>query len=287
MKTIMVATDFSRRSDRALSRAAVLARQFGASIILIHVVNDDQPRRIVEIEHEESAVLLAQSAETFKEVDGVACEVRIVRASSFVGIIQAAEELRPDLLVIGSHRRHVLKDVFIGTTAERTIRLVDCPVLMVNAQPAGQYRHIMHTTDLSAGSRDALQRARDLRIGDDAINTLLYVFDAPALRLVMVDTMTKNDQALYLASEQMNAMRDLDAFTSSAKLDDFAPQVRHKPKATHHEILTAAEEENADLIVVSTHGRTGLAKLLIGSVTERVLRSASIDVLAIPPRRDA
>ncbi len=287
MKTIMVATDFSGRSDRALARAALLARQFGATIALIHVVNDDQPRRIVDIEREESAVLLNQSAETLREVDGVACEARVILASSFAGIIQAVDEMRPDLLVIGSHRRHVLKDVFIGTTAERTIRLVDCPVLMVNAQADGDYRHIMHTTDLSGGSRDALQRARALRIGDDAHNTLLYIFDAPALRLVMVDTMTKNDQALYLASEQMNAMRELDAFTSEAKLDDFAPQVRHKPKATHQAILKAAEDENADLIVVSTHGRTGLAKLLIGSVTERVLRSASIDVLAIPPKRGA
>ncbi len=287
MKTIMVATDFSGRSDRALARAALLARQFGATIALIHVVNDDQPRRIVDIEREESAVLLAQSAETLRDVDGVACEARVILASSFVGIIQAVEEMRPDLLVIGSHRRHVLKDVFIGTTAERTIRLVDCPVLMVNALPAGGYQHIIQTTDLSGGSRDALQRARALRIGDGALNTLLYVFDAPALRLVMVDTMTKNDQALYLASEHVNAMRDLDAFVSEANFDGITPQVRHKAKATHHEILNAAEAENADMIVVSTHGRTGLAKLLIGSVTERVLRSASVDVLAIPPARGA
>jgi nucleotide-binding universal stress UspA family protein len=52
-----------------------------------------------------------------------------------------------------------------------------------------------------------------------------------------------------------------------------------------HEILKAVSEEEADLIVMSTHGRSGLAKMLIGSVTEQVLRTAQTDVLAIPPKR--
>lgn len=285
MKKILVATDFSERSERAVRRAALLARQFGATIVLLHVVDDDQPRRIVDAEHEESNALLRQTAATLRDTDGVVCEARVILASSFAGIIQAVEEMRPDLLVIGSHRRQLLKDVFVGTTAERTIRLVNCPVLMVNAPPAGNYRHIMLTTDLSDGSRDALQRVSELRIGEDARNTLLHIFDAPALRLVMVDTMTKVDQDDYLAAERKKAMRDLAGFTSSANFGKAAPMVRYKAKATHQEILKVAEAEKADMIVLSTHGRTGLAKLLIGSVTQKVLRTSSIDILAMPPPR--
>lgn len=60
MKTIMVATDFSERSDRALRRATLLARQFEATMLLVHVVDDDQPRRIVDAERDEATKLLRQ-----------------------------------------------------------------------------------------------------------------------------------------------------------------------------------------------------------------------------------
>lgn len=283
MKKIMVATDFSERSDRAVRRAALLARQFDATIVLIHVVDDDQPRRIVDTERDEAEMLLRQTAETLGQVDGVVCETRAILASPFAGIIREVEASDPDLLVIGPHRRQILKDVFIGTTAERTIRLVGCPVLMVNAVPAGNYRHVMQTTDLSDGSRDALQRFLRLGIGNAARKTLLHVYDAPALRLAMSHTLARDDQEQYLADERKGALRELSEFIATAELGKVMPIARHKATTAHHEILRAADVEKADLIVLSTHGQTGLLKLLIGSVTERVLRSSSIDVLAIPP----
>ena len=65
-------------------------------------------------------------------------------------------EEKPDLLVLGPHRRRIFRDIFIGTTVERTIREADCPVLMANAAPVGPYRHVLLSTDLSEGSRDAM-----------------------------------------------------------------------------------------------------------------------------------
>ena len=285
MKKILVATDFSERSDRALRRAILLARQYNSEIQLIHVVDDDQPRRIVDTERNEVSTLLRQMAATTQDVDGVTCETRVILASPFVGIARAVADAAPDLLVIGSHRRQVLRDVFIGTTAERTIRLVDCPVLMVNAPPTGLYRRVLQTTDLSDGSRDALRRFHALGFGQDVWTSLLYVFDAPALRLVMGHTMQTEDRADYLAHEHENASLELSRFVASAGIGDVRQIVRHEATAASHEILDAAVAEKADLIVMSTHGRSGLAKMLIGSVTEQVLREAQIDILAIPPQR--
>lgn len=285
MKKIMVATDFSERSDRALRRATLLARQFGAGITLIHVVDDDQPRRIVEAERDEAETLLRQMGATLRQADGVACETRVIQASPFAGIAEAVADAAPDLLVIGPHRRQVLRDVFIGTTAERTIRMAGCPVLMVNAPPAGDYRHVMQTTDLSEGSRQALQRFLSLGLSGRMRNTVLHVFDAQALRLAFSHAMPKEEQKLYLADESKAASRRLLDFLATAELDDVTPLVRYDATTAQHEILKAAEEENADLIVLSTHGQTGLAKLFLGSVTEQVLRMSSVDVLAIPPQR--
>lgn len=284
MKKILVATDFSERSDRALRRAILLARQYNSEIQLIHVVDDDQPRRIVDTERNEVSTLLRQMAATTQDVDGVTCETRVILASPFVGIARAVADAAPDLLVIGSHRRQVLRDVFLGTTAERTIRLVDCPVLMVNAPPTGLYRHVLQTTDLSDGSRDALRRFHALGFGQDVWTSLLYVFDAPALRLVMGHSMQKEDRSDYLAHEHENASLELSRFVASAGIGDVRQIVRHEASGASHEILDAADEEKADLIVMSTHGRSGLAKMLIGSVTEQVLREAQIDILAIPPQ---
>lgn len=283
MKMIMVATDFSERSDRALRRATLLARQFGASIALIHVVDDDQPRRIVDVERDEAKKLLRQMGATLRDVDGVECKTRVILASPFVGIAKAVEDTVPDLLVIGPHRRQMLRDVFVGTTAERTIRSVGCPVLMVNAPPAGNYRHVLQTTDLSDGSRQSLQRFPALGIGERARNSLLHVFDAPALRLAFSHAMPKDEQEHYLAGAKKDASRDLSRFLASANLGSVEPMVRYEAAAAPLEILKAADEEQADLIVLSTYGRSGLSKLLIGSVTEQVLQTSPVDVLTIPP----
>lgn len=263
----------------------LLARQFDASIALIHVVNDDQPRRIVDSERDEAEQLLRRLAATLRDVDGVECEPRVIRASPLVGIVKAVEELAPDLLIIGPHRRQVLRDVFVGTTAERTIRSVKCPTLMVNAPPAGQYRHILQTTDLSNVSREALQRFLALGLSYGVRNTLLYVFDAPALRLTFSHSMPKDEQESYLANEKKDASRDLSGFLAKAKLGSVVAKVRYGASVAHHGILKAADEEKADLIVLSTHGRTGLGKMLLGSVTEQVLQTSPVDVLAVPPPR--
>ncbi|MEC9346727.1 MAG: universal stress protein [Pseudomonadota bacterium] len=284
MKTILVATDFSERSDRALRRAILLARQFDAAILLVHVVDDDQPRRIVDTERDEAWTLLRQISATLRDVDGVACESRVILASPFVGIAQAVTDAAPDLLVIGPHRRQVLRDVFVGTTAERTFRSVDCPILMANATPAGPYRHVLLTTDLSDGSRDALRRYRRSGLNEHARSSLLYLFDAPALRLVLGNTMPRQHRDHYLADERTDAARELSRFMASTGLGNARPIVRHDDAGVPHEILKAADAEKADLIVVATHGRDGLTTMLIGSVTEQVLGNALIDVLAIPPQ---
>ncbi|GGD38554.1 universal stress protein [Sinisalibacter lacisalsi] len=288
MKTIMLATDFSERSDRALRRAALLARRSGAKMTLVHVVDDDQPRHIIENEKAGATSLLREMTATLRSHDGVDCDARVVLDAPFAGIVRAATEIAPDLLVIGPHRRQVLRDVFVGTTAERTIRSVSCPVLMVNALPAGRYRHVLQTTDLSDESRIAAQRFAALGLGEDARASMLFVFDAPAMRLGMSHSIPKDDQAHYLEGERTHALRELGRFMATLGAAVQADQVvRREDTAAANEILKAAEEMKADLIVAATHGRGGGARMFLGSVTEQVLRSATVDVLAIPPQTTA
>lgn len=285
MQNIMLATDFSERSDRALRRATLLAKEAGARLMLVHVVDNDRPRRIVDHDRKDAERLLRELASTVQGVDGVTCDARTILADPCAGIVEAVADAAPDLLVIGPHRQQILMDAFAGTTAERTIRSVACPVLMVNGAPVGPYRHVLQTTDLSEGSHAALLRFARLKIGNHAGHSLLYVFDAPALRLAMAHSMPNDGREDYLQDERTTALRSLSEFMASIGTERAEQIVRHDETTTANEILKVAVELKADLIVVSTRGKVGLARMVLGSVTEQVLRTSPVDVLAVPPER--
>lgn len=283
LKKIMVATDFSERSDRALRRATLLARQHNAHIMLVHVVDDDPPRRIVEGKRKQAESLLRSLSGTIRKVDGIPCDWQVRLDAPHSGIAKEVAERQPDLLVLGPYRRQLLRDVFVGTTAERSIRSADCPVLVVNAVPADNYLRILQTTDLSEASGIALKQYATLGVGASARNSILYVFPAPALRLVMSDTLHPEDRTQYLDDERRSAAAELSGFLSTLDVPAVASMLRHEATTAANEILQAAESEKADLVVLSTRGRSGLQKLMLGSVAEQILRSAPMDVLAIPP----
>ncbi|MGV1015702.1 MAG: universal stress protein, partial [Methyloceanibacter sp.] len=177
MQRILVATDFSTRSDRALRRASLLARQSAAQMILVHVIDDDQPQRLVEFKRREATAFLQDLVKTLCADDGLPCESRVVLGVPFQRIIDTADELNADLIVLGPHRRQILRDTFLGTTAERTIRYSRHPVLMANAPPSGPYRSILIATDLSDCAGVAAQAAKDLGLLEGAEIVALHVLD--------------------------------------------------------------------------------------------------------------
>jgi nucleotide-binding universal stress UspA family protein len=283
MNRIMVATDFSERSDRALRRATLLARQSGASLILVNAIDDDRPQHIFKEEKRQAEALLRELASTVRSVDGVECEARVVLSEPSEAIGQAARDIAPDILVIGPHRRHIFRDIFIGTTAERTIRAASCPVLMVNAAPVGPYRHFLATTDLSEASGNAIAAYSRLKLAEQALQSVLHVFSAPLLHLAVSRAMAKEERQSYIDDERKKASLALSKFMKSAKVSGFKPVLRHEDTTAKAEILAAAEEMRSDLILVATHSKRGLERYLLGSVTEQVLRDSPVDVLAIPP----
>ena len=283
MQTILLATDFSERSDRALRRAVLLARDSGACIHLVHVVDDDRPRRIVDRDSTDARTLLHELALTLKDVDGVSCDTAVIQADPFDGIARAVSDISPDLLILGPHRRQILRDAFVGTTAERTIRAVNCPVLMVNALPAGSYKQTLLTTDLSDSAQTALGRFEQFQTGMNNSMAIVHVFDAPALRLAMADTMSKENQDAYLHDLRLDAQRNLAKQVSRIAGKRLEQIVRPVEASVAHEILATASDLKSDLIVVSTQGKSFIARMIMGSVTEQVLQSSPVDVLAIPP----
>ncbi|HBN50491.1 universal stress protein [Thalassospira xiamenensis] len=286
MKRILVATDFSERSDRAVRRATLLAKTSGASLSLVHVIDDDQPRRILRAEQQAAEAVLAEQTRSLREIDGLECASRIVLGDPFEGITAAVREDDADLLVIGPHRRQVLRDVFVGTTAERTIRASDRPVLMANGIPAGPHRHILVAVDLSGCSGDAVRAVQNLGLEAKAAVSVVHIFDAPAAGLMVRASSTEDEIQDYLADEEERASGELAAFLQDLDLKPMQRFLKHNESSIAYTICAAAREVSADLIVVGTHGRTGIVKTLLGSVAAETLRSSDRDVMAVPPSRD-
>lgn len=285
MKRILVATDFSERSDRAIRRATLLAKMSGASLTLVHVIDDDQPRSMLLAEQQAAEIVLAEQTLALQEIDGLACASHIVLGDPFAGIAVAVREHDADILVIGPHRRRVLRDVFVGTTAERTIRASDRPVLMANGVPAGPYRHVLVAVDLSECSAAAVHALIQLGLGAKAAVSVVHVFDAPAASLMVRTSSTKDQIEDYLADEKGRAAGALAAFLSDLDLKPRQRLLKHNEISVAHTISAAAQEANADLVVLGTHGRTGITKTLLGSVAEEFLRRSDRDTLAVPPSR--
>jgi nucleotide-binding universal stress UspA family protein len=219
-------------------------------------------------------------------IDGIACETRIVLDDPFAGIARAVAEAEPDILLLGPHRRQVLRDVFVDTTAERTIRTVTCPILMVNGPPVGAYRRVLLTTDLSEVSERALMTTVALDIARAAEVSVLHVFDAPASQLLMSQTMTKREMAACVDDQRMEVSHSLANFLERLGLSAIRRDLRVEGTSTAGEILKAARAEVADLVVVGTRGRSGIPRFLLGSVAEAVLRRSTRDVLAVPSSRN-
>ncbi|NJL50231.1 MAG: universal stress protein [Blastochloris sp.] len=286
MKRILVATDFSTRSDRALRRATLLARQVSAEIVLVHVVDDDQPPRLLRVEEREAGDLLEEIARSVREIDHIRCETRLVLGDPFQAIANAAEGTDADLIVMGPHRRQALRDVFIGTTVERTIRQSRRPVIMANAVPAGSYSRVLVATDFSDCSAAAVREAGRRGFLDHAEVIALHAFDAPAQSLMIRASMTTAELKQYLADEEERAAGELSEFLHKVDLRPSRRCVQLNELSTPETIRTFARSHKVNLVVLGTHGRSGVAKLLLGSVAEEVLRNSEVDVLVVPAAAD-
>jgi universal stress protein E len=282
---IVAATDFSTRSQRALRRAGLLAQSSGAKLAVVHVVDDDQPQDLVEIERREAERLFAEQINAMAELRGVPCRPMVVAGNPFDGILRTAAATKADLIVMGAHRKQFLLDVFIGTTVERVIRTGSYPVLMVNNEVTQPYRTVLAAVDMSEPSGNAIRAAKSAGlIGDEGI-TLLHAF-FPLGKGKM--SMAGIDRAVideYVAGERQRAIAELAAFAAANELGDQRLSLRVEEGGAFEVISRAVEETRPDLLVIGTHGRSGLLKVLLGSVTEEALRSLNTDILAVPPVR--
>jgi universal stress protein E len=280
---ILAATDFSTRSQRAVRRAGLLAQEHGAEVVLVHVVDDDQPQELVALEMREAERILSEQIKAVPELQQVTCRPVVGGGDPFDGILRTARSTEPDLIVMGAHRKQLLLDIFVGTTIERVIRRSSWPVLMVNNEGQEPYRTALAAIDMSEPSANALRTGRALKIAGDAHLAFVHAFHPLAKGQMFVAGLAKEAIDEYVAEEQIRATNEVIEFLRANGVDGFACSLIVEEGSPFDVIKSAVGRFRPDLLVVGTHGRTSLAKAVLGSVSEEVLRSLDIDILAVPP----
>jgi nucleotide-binding universal stress UspA family protein len=298
IERILVPVDFSSASKEALDYAVSLAKQFRAAIHLVHVYPPDEASSVPGAGH-----LLLQSAETIErlneELTGIHrkhvptfrpenCQVRA--GQPYQEIVRLAREIDADLIALATRGHSGLKYLLLGSTAERVVRSAPCPVLVVRkrkqkskaASKSFAIRTILVPVDFSTCSLAGTEYAVFLAKSLHATLRLLHVTH-PYVNYVFVDRVGARLSALAEAAEEA-ARIEMDALKQMDFLRSVPVQTEILPGAAVDEICAAAGDPKVDLIVTSTHGRTGLKHALIGSVAEHVVRYAGRPVLVVPSR---
>jgi nucleotide-binding universal stress UspA family protein len=282
---IVVATDLTPRSDMALRRAVLLAQQSRARLTLVHAIDPRQAVRAVRAQANRAYVKLLS---TLDQVLGAAAATSVdiaVRAGSPLDVVAAvAEESHADLVVLAAPRPRRF-DSIVGTTAERLLRAIKRPVLVVHREAEDNYRHVAAAVDLSNGSLPMIQAAARLGVLDHAHTTLLHATSAP--HEGMLQTVGVNQHAIedYRRGWENDAQLRLQSLLAAADIDLKRASIVVRPDPAATSIRRLLELQQPDLLAIGSSRWLLVKRLLIGSITDSVLRVPLSDVLVIPPPR--
>ena len=276
---ILVPTDRSDPARRALEQAADLAARYDATITTLHVVDTRELGGGPEMD-ERTAAARAELDAAIDDLDVEPTPEAAVRAGiPSEEIIDYADESGTDLIVMGTHGRTGVRRYLLGSVAEKVVRLSDVPVL--NVHPAAvdvgavPYERILVPTDGSDEASVAVDCATDLATTYGAALHAVSVVDtggmAPDVQFdVIMDQLRNRAQA---------AVEAVAADATEAGVEDTQTAVLEG--RAHDAIRSYADESGTDLIVMGTHGRSGLDRYLLGSVAEKLVRTASVPVLTV------
>jgi len=284
--TILLPTDFSETANHAEAQAVALAERHGSRLELFHAVEpygEPPPNMMDTVRHYiENLELAAEKTLTSKaeaiRARGVDVSYsKTHHVSPFDAISAKVESSKPDLVVIGTHGRRGFQHLVLGSVAEKLLRSVAVNVLTlhVNTPLASGDRgfgSILVPVDFSDHSSHALEAGFSL-LADDGSLHLLHVLHRPAYPSVYPDAFTSGDTDAELTSSVQTHM---DNWIGGRRAQSLI-----RVGDPSHQILEARDETEADLIVMGTRGLSGLTHLLLGSVTDRVVRRSPVAVLTV------
>ncbi|MDO5505276.1 MAG: universal stress protein [Pseudoxanthomonas suwonensis] len=282
---ILLATDLSARSDRATDRALQLAADWGATLVALTVLPQEnsfsRTNRFLE-EGEEpaeedspAAILERRLRQTIGDTD-VPVQVRIGTGDVGANAKRVAEETGCGLIVTGLASSDVRGQARLGSSVLWLVRNSDMPVLVVHQRPRQAYRHIAVASDFSPAAADALRLADSWWPQREAL-TVVHGYDVP--HSVMAANDARRNELLQVAAADADAearehlqevLPGRDDVTALTALANPVRLARHQ-----------VDHGGAELLVMASHGRSRLMDKLVGSVAQRLLETANTDTLVV------
>ena len=288
LHTLLAATDLSAPSRHAALRAAMLARQTGAQLELMHVLEkgaldalrrllgddgDALPERIRAQAQESLTQLCTEVGATLGASVGQHLEEGAVVESS----VALAERLNASLLIVGARGASFMRHWLLGATAERLLRKTLRPILVVKQPPRDVYQSVLVPVDFSPWSQGALRLAQ--AVAPQAKLILLHAYEVPFEGKMRFAGVAEEAIQRHRVATRQDALARLHQSAADASIAEagWLPVLIHGPAAPR--ILEQEEEQGADLVVLGKHGAGMTEELLLGSVTKHVLAQARCDVL--------
>lgn len=276
MKNILVPTDFSIQSEWALIAATEIAKRSNGAITLLHVIEEPEgysfnvEGEVNRTDTNENNLFMIKLIEQAKAKLAKACDdvlVRGVQAKFEILVGRPFQTIRAkidegvDLVVMGNTGHSKAEEIFVGSTTDRTVRHAKCPVLTVHQKPStSEFKNIVYATSMNESEKEFAQVVKntqqmyDARVHVVRVNTPLNFKPDYVTEILMKNFITK----MNIQNYTVNTCSDL---TEEEGIVHFASSIK------------------ADLIAMATHGRKGVAHILLGSIAEGVVNHSSKPVL--------
>lgn len=289
-RSLLVALDLTPSSDRILGRVARLPFVDGARVTLVHVVPGGLPqadRR--RAERDANKALTSEVRHLRKELPKQVRLDVVVKAGSASSVIaKVATEARAELIVMGRGSGG-LRDVFLGSTAERVIRHAQLPVLVVRLPPRSAYGRPMLALDLDQAAHEIVRLLLLVVSPPRPVVEVVHAFDLPYRGLVY-PSLTEDDAEDWKEELREGAAREVGKLLAAALVKaNVRPDagLRYKTRLQYGSprivVEKAMKKSSPDLLVLGTRGHTGAAYMFLGTVAGDLLRAAKCDVLVVPP----
>lgn len=292
---ILAPTDFSPESLRALEYSSLLLKIFRGSLHLVHVHEIDYAYAVPSI-MTASAMISVDEIERYYQAKLKKIAARYAPAKTHVKVGRAfdqicklADQIDARLIVISTHGRTGLKRMFLGSTAERVVQHAHRPVLVVR-EPERDFAELQRANDrkmkilvpvdFSECSRHALSYA--LSFARPWNGEIVLLHTVHILPLIPSERYAGSDQTPSLGAIERAAKRQMRKLVGKTDFGGVPHKTDIQVGRPAEQICQYADDRGIDLIIASTHGHTGLAHVLIGSVAEHVVRYAHCPVLVVP-----
>lgn len=270
MNKILVPTDFSKEAEYALKVAAQLSKTYGSEIYLLHLLElpiqeidalstySELPEAMffMEMANQKLEALMASNY-----LEGLKVHVTIKPDNALSGIIEKCKEHRIDMVIMGSHGATGLKEMFIGSIAEKVVRYSDIPVMVIKKDHDNfSVQNFVFASNFKKESKHTYKQA--IKIAT--------LFDAK-IHLLMVNTASN-----FITTSNANSR--IQEFIKGIDFENHTVTI-YNDESIETGILNFSKAIDADLIGISTHGRQGLSHFINGSISEDLVNHAKRPVI--------